>query len=143
MAVECGCVGCMKQWVLMDWVGLWLCGLQNGVHYFFTAKEKFEKGIAEGRFLEYANVHGNFYGTSKDAVNDVLNSDKCCILDIDVQGARQVRQSGIRAVFVFIAPPSDEELEKRLKDRGTDSDEQIEKRLRAARIEINRQAPRE
>lgn len=118
------------------------CGLQNGIHYFFTAKEKFETGIAEGRFLEYASVHSNFYGSSKDAVNAVLNSNKCCILDIDVQGARQVRQSGVSAIFVFIAPPSNEELEKRLRARGTDSDEQIEQRLRAAKNEIDRQVAR-
>ncbi|GMH44962.1 hypothetical protein BSKO_12919 [Bryopsis sp. KO-2023] len=111
-------------------------GEKNGVQYHFITKAEFEKGISEGQFLEYAQVHENFYGSSKDAVNAVLNSGKCCILDIDVQGARQVRESGIKAVFVFVAPPSDEELEKRLKGRGTDSPDQIDIRLRTARTEM-------
>ena len=75
-----------------------------------------------------------------DAVNAVLNKGKCCILDIDVQGAKQVRKSGIGAIFVFIAPPSEEELEQRLRNRGTDSEEQIRMRLRTAKVEIARWA---
>lgn len=83
-------------------------------------------------------MHDNFYGTSQDAVASVIESGKCCVLDIDVQGARQVRQSGINAVFVFIAPPSAEELENRLRARGTDSEEQVERRLKAAMQEMER-----
>jgi guanylate kinase len=110
--------------------------LQNGVHYHFTDKETFEKEIAEGKFLEYAYVHDNIYGTSIKAVQDVAEAGKCCILDIDVQGARQVRESGLPAIFVFIAPPSLDELERRLRGRGTESEEQITTRLRNAHNEM-------
>lgn len=110
--------------------------LQNGIHYHFTDKETFEKEIAEGKFLEYAYVHDNIYGTSIKAVQDVAESGKCCILDIDVQGARQVRESGLPAIFVFIAPPSLDELERRLRGRGTESEEQITTRLRNAHNEM-------
>ncbi len=66
--------------------------LQDGVHYHFTTKKEFEKGIADGKFLEYAYVHNNIYGTSLKAVEAVAAAGKCCVLDIDVQGARQVSQ---------------------------------------------------
>ncbi|KAK9809154.1 hypothetical protein WJX72_010332 [[Myrmecia] bisecta] len=111
-------------------------GEQDNLHYHFTTKEQFEKEIAEGKFLEYAYVHDNIYGTSLKAVQDVAAKGKCCLLDIDVQGARQVRKSGLRAIFVFIAPPSEEELEHRLRGRGTESEEQINRRLAAAKQEI-------
>lgn len=83
-------------------------------------------------------MHDNYYGTSQDAVASVVEAGKCCVLDIDVQGARQVRHSGIRAVFVFIAPPSLQELQIRLRARGTDSEEQVECRLKAAMQEMER-----
>ena len=70
------------------------CWVQDGAHYHFTTKEAFEAEIAEGKFLEYAYVHNNIYGTSIQAVRDVAEAGKCCILDIDVQGARQVRPVG-------------------------------------------------
>jgi len=110
--------------------------LQEGVHYHFTTREEFEKGIEGGKFLEHAYVHKNIYGTSIDAVKAVSSAGKCCVLDIDVQGARQVRKSGLPAIFVFIAPPSLDELEKRLRGRGTESEEQIETRLKNARLEM-------
>lgn len=99
-------------------------------------KEAFEKGIAEGKFLEHAYVHNNIYGTSVESVKEVIKSGRCCILDIDVQGARQVRASGIPAIFVFIAPPSVEALEERLRKRGTETEEQIAVRLENSRKEI-------
>ncbi|KAL4440067.1 hypothetical protein ABPG75_003068 [Micractinium tetrahymenae] len=111
-------------------------GEVNGVHYHFTTHEAFESGIQAGKFLEYAHVHKNIYGTSVQAVQDVADSGRCCVLDIDVQGARQVRKSGLKAVFVFIAPPSLEELEHRLRGRATDSEEQITTRLRNAQEEL-------
>jgi guanylate kinase len=83
-------------------------------------------------------VHGNLYGTSIAAVRKVLESGKVCILDIDVQGARAVRKSPLRATFVFVAPPSLEDLAKRLVGRGTENVEQIKKRLSNAKDEINR-----
>lgn len=111
--------------------------LQDGVHYHFTSKEDFERGIGEGKFIEYAHVHNNIYGTSFDAVKAVQQSGKCCILDIDVQGARQVRASDLAAIVVFIAPPSLEELEKRLRGRGTESEEQIQVRSAQAKVEMD------
>lgn len=91
--------------------------------------------------MEHATVHKNLYGTSIRAVQNVAAAGKCCILDIDVQGARQVRKRSnqIRAIFVFVKPPSVEELEKRLRGRGTESEEQIQTRLAASKIELDRQ----
>ncbi|XP_027351020.1 guanylate kinase 1 [Abrus precatorius] len=109
---------------------------KDGVHYHFTEKSIMEKEIKAGKFLEFASVHGNLYGTSVEAVELVADAGKRCILDIDVQGARSVRASSLEAIFIFICPPSMEELEKRLRDRGTENEEQILKRLRNAEAEI-------
>eukprot|EP00798_Chlamydomonas_sp_ICE-L_P005326 gene5326-33711_t len=112
-------------------------GEQNGEHYHFVTKEDFCKDIAEGKFLEYAEVHGNLYGTSFSAVQAVQASGSCCVLDVDVQGARNIRKSGARAIIVFLAPPSLEDLAKRLAGRGSETIEQMEKRLSMAKSEIN------
>ncbi|PIN16699.1 Guanylate kinase [Handroanthus impetiginosus] len=109
---------------------------QNGVHYHFTELSVMEKDIKDVKFLEFAAVHGNLYGTSIEAVEVVADKGKRCILDIDVQGARSVRDSSLEAIFIFISPPSFEELEKRLRARGTESQEQIEKRLQNAKAEL-------
>ncbi|XP_058740401.1 guanylate kinase 2-like isoform X1 [Vicia villosa] len=109
---------------------------KNGVHYHFTEKSVMEKEIKNGKFLEFASVHGNLYGTSVEAVEVVADAGKRCILDIDVQGARSVKASSLEAIFIFVCPPSMEELEKRLRDRGTETEEQILKRLRNASAEI-------
>ncbi|KAJ1429946.1 P-loop containing nucleoside triphosphate hydrolase [Sesbania bispinosa] len=109
---------------------------KDGVHYHFTEKSVMEKEIKNGKFLEFASVHGNLYGTSVEAVELVADAGKRCILDIDVQGARSVRASSLEAIFIFICPPSMAELEKRLRDRGTETEEQILKRLRNAEAEI-------
>ncbi|KAL0346250.1 UNVERIFIED_CONTAM: Guanylate kinase [Sesamum radiatum] len=109
---------------------------QNGVHYHFSERSVMEKDIKDGKFLEFAAVHGNLYGTSVEAVEVVTDRGKRCILDIDVQGARSVRASSLEAVFIFICPPSFEELEKRLRSRGTETEEQIQKRLRNAKAEL-------
>ncbi|KAK9128688.1 hypothetical protein Syun_017485 [Stephania yunnanensis] len=109
---------------------------KDGVHYHFTEMSTMEKDIKDGKFLEFASVHGNLYGTSVTAVNAVKDAGKRCILDIDVQGARLVRASPLDAVFIFVCPPSFEELEKRLRDRKTETEEQIQKRLRNARVEL-------
>ncbi|KAH8952145.1 hypothetical protein BDL97_09G069400 [Sphagnum fallax] len=113
---------------------------QDGVHYHFTTRHIMEKEIRERKFLESADVHGNLYGTSWAAVDAVTNSGKTCILDIDVQGAQSVKKSSLDAVFVFIKPPypEEEQLEKRLRGRGTESEEQIQKRLRNAKAELER-----
>ncbi|XP_042417434.1 guanylate kinase 1-like isoform X2 [Zingiber officinale] len=109
----------------------------DGVHYHFTDRISMEKDIRDGKFLEFASVHENLYGTSIEAVEVVTDSGKRCILDIDVQGARSVRASSLDAIFVFICPPSFEELEKRLRARATEAEEQIQKRLRNARAELD------
>ncbi|KAJ0737794.1 putative guanylate kinase [Helianthus annuus] len=112
---------------------------QNGVHYHFSERNVMEEDIRNGKFLEHAAVHGNLYGTSIEAVDVVADAGKTCILDIDVQGARSVRANSLEATlatFVFVCPPSFEELEKRLRARGTETEEQIEKRLRNAKAEL-------
>ncbi|KAJ9548129.1 hypothetical protein OSB04_020672 [Centaurea solstitialis] len=90
---------------------------QNRVHYHFTKRSVMEEEIKAGKFLEFAAVHGNLYGTSIEAVDVVADAGKRCILDIDVQGARSVRASSLEAIFIFVCPPSFEELEKRLRAR--------------------------
>nr|GEX82359.1 guanylate kinase 2-like [Tanacetum cinerariifolium] len=109
---------------------------ENGVHYHFTNRDVMEEEIKSGKFLEFAAVHGNLYGTSIEAVEVVTDAGKRCILDIDVQGARSVRASSLEAIFIFICPPSFEELEKRLRARGTETEEQVQKRLRNAKAEL-------
>lgn len=109
---------------------------QNGVHYHFTKRNVMEEDIKSGKFLEFAAVHGNLYGTSVEAVDVVADAGKRCILDIDVQGARSVRASSLEAIFIFVCPPSFEELENRLRARGTETEEQIQKRLRNAKAEL-------
>jgi guanylate kinase len=111
-------------------------GEEDGVHYNFTTVAEIEAAIARGDFIEYASVHGNYYGTSKAAVNKVAEQGKICILDIDVQGATSVKKSGLAAKYIFVLPPSMEELEKRLRGRGTDKEEAIVKRLANAAGEI-------
>lgn len=106
------------------------------MHYHFVSREQFEADIAAGKFLEHAHVHGNIYGTSWAAIQAVSDAGKVCVLDIDVQGARSVRRAGAKAIFVFVAPPSLEELERRLVGRGTETQEQVDRRLAAAKGEI-------
>ncbi|MCL7042045.1 hypothetical protein MKW94_003702 [Papaver nudicaule] len=108
----------------------------DGVHYHFAERTSMEKEIRDGKFLESASVHGNLYGTSIEAVEVVSDAGKRCVLDIDVQGARSVRTCSLDAIYIFICPPSFEELEKRLRARGTETEEQVQKRLRNAKIEL-------
>ena len=111
-------------------------GEQNGKDYFFISTKEFEQGIAQGRWAEWANVHGNYYGTSAQWIDRTLNSGGHILLDIDLQGARQMVKRFPQAITVFIMPPSMEELERRLRSRGTDSKETIALRLVNAREEI-------
>ena len=111
-------------------------GETDGVHYNFVEKAAMEADIAEGKFLEHAHVHENIYGTSLAAVEAVATKGQVCVLDIDVQGAEIVKKSTLDALFVFIAPPSMEELEKRLRGRGTEKEESIQKRLANAAGEM-------
>lgn len=104
-------------------------GETNGVNYHFLTIEEFEAKIAEGDFLEHAKVFDNFYGTSKSTVEEQLAKGKDVILEIDYQGAQQVRELMPQATSIFILPPSKEELKRRLTGRGTDSEDVITKRL--------------
>lgn len=111
-------------------------GEEDGVHYHFTTAEKIVKDVAEGKFIEHAEVHGRHYGTSVAAVESVRKEGKICILDIDVQGCRAARASHLVAKYLFIAPPSMEELEKRLRGRGTEDEEAVLMRLGNAKKEM-------
>jgi len=111
-------------------------GEVDGQHYHFSSHADMEALIAENGFVEHARVHGNIYGTSKAAVQKVLDSGKLCILDIDVQGAELVKKSGMNAQYVFIKPPSMQELEDRLRGRGTETEDKIQKRLANAKGEL-------
>ena len=112
-------------------------GEQDGVHYHFVSAEEFAQLADEGEFLEHARVFDHRYGTGRSAVEEKLADGCNVLLDIDWQGARQVRQSYPAAVTVFIIPPSLDELRRRLKSRGQDSDSTIERRMRDARNEIS------
>lgn len=111
-------------------------GEEHGREYFFFTKEEFETLRDQNGFLEWAQVYDNYYGTPRAFVEEVLASGKDCILEIDPQGALQVRKATDEAVLVFIAPPSLEELRSRLTGRGTESAEEVEKRLSCAESEL-------
>ncbi|HWJ08589.1 MAG TPA: guanylate kinase [Nocardioides sp.] len=109
----------------------------DGVHYHFVSVEEFDRMVAEGQMLEWAVVHGvNRYGTPRGPVEDALAVGRPALLEIDLQGARQVRHSMPDAVFVFLKPPSWEELVRRLVGRGTEDEEERERRLATAREEL-------
>ena len=112
-------------------------GEVDGREYFFVSRETFEEMTAAGEFLEWACVHGNFYGTSRRQVAEETSSGKDIILEVDVQGAASVRQLLMDTVSIFILPPSYEVLRQRLLARGTDSPEELELRLRTAPLELS------
>ncbi|MFF4245371.1 guanylate kinase [Streptomyces sp. NPDC001822] len=111
-------------------------GESSGVHYFFVDDEEFDKLIANGELLEWAEFAGNRYGTPRRAVLDRLDAGEPVLLEIDLQGARLVRQSMPEAQLVFLAPPSWDELVRRLTGRGTEAPDVIERRLTAAKVEL-------
>ncbi|MBE6961022.1 MAG: guanylate kinase [Ruminococcaceae bacterium] len=111
-------------------------GEEDGVHYHFLSMDTFREWIAKDEFLEYAEFVGNAYGTPRKYVDEALDAGKDVILDIEVQGAEQVCAKRPETVTVFIAPPSWEELERRLTARGTDTAEKIQKRLQRAKEEV-------
>ena len=111
-------------------------GEKDGVDYYFVSKEEFEKRIKEGKFLEYASFIGNYYGTPLDKVEEKLAAGKEVVLEIEVQGALQVRQKCPDAVFIFLAPPSKKALYERLRGRGTESEEKIQQRIEKANKEF-------
>jgi len=112
----------------------------DGEHYVFLGRSEFERLIPDGEFLEYAEFAGNLYGTPRKAVQDRLSAGQPVILEIELQGARQVKEAMPEAQLVFIAPPSWDELVRRLTNRGTESAEVIAARLETAREELAAQA---
>ncbi|EFJ39023.1 hypothetical protein VOLCADRAFT_48884, partial [Volvox carteri f. nagariensis] len=115
-------------------------GEQDGVHYHFTNRESMQREVESGMFLEYADVHGNMYGTSLGAVAAVGQSGRIAVLDIDVQGATKIKSScaASKARYVFVDPPSLEVLEARLRGRGTETEDKVRLRLANATAEIDR-----
>ena len=112
-------------------------GEVHGVNYFFIEKEEFAKMIENGEFLEYAQIYDNFYGTPKAAIIECLEKGQDVILEIEMQGARQIKEVYPEGVFIFVLPPSLEELKSRIVGRGTETQEEIEKRFSCAFEEIN------
>jgi guanylate kinase len=111
-------------------------GEVDGVDYFFKSTEEFEKLIEEGKLLEYAQFVGNYYGTPVDYVRETLDRGKDVFLEIEVQGARQVREKFPEGLFIFLAPPSLSELKNRITTRGTESEAIITNRMNVAKEEI-------
>ena len=112
-------------------------GEVHGVNYFFIEKEEFTKMIENGEFLEYAQIYDNFYGTPKSAIIECLEKGQDVILEIEMQGAKQIKEVYPEGVFIFVLPPSLEELKSRIVGRGTETQEEIEKRFSCAFEEIN------
>ncbi|MBN8191518.1 guanylate kinase [Bacillus sp. NTK074B] len=111
-------------------------GEVDGVDYFFKSREDFEVLITQGKLLEYAEFVGNYYGTPVDYVRETLDAGKDVFLEIEVQGAQQVRDKFPEGLFIFLAPPSLSELQNRLVTRGTETDDLIQGRMNTARKEI-------
>ena len=112
-------------------------GEQEGREYYFIPKSEFKEGIYNGRWAEWAKVHGNYYGSSAQWIDDTLKSGRDILMDIDLQGTKQMIERFPQAVTIFIMPPSMDELKRRLESRGTDSAETIALRLSNARAEIS------
>lgn len=111
-------------------------GEQEGVNYFFKTREEFERMIERGELLEWAEYVGNYYGTPRRFVEEMLEAGKDVLLEIEVQGAMQVKRRYPEGVFIFLVPPSMEELRRRILGRGTEGDAAITERLKAARAEL-------
>jgi guanylate kinase len=111
---------------------------RDGIDYHFTSREKFLEMIDQGEFLEWAIIHDHYYGTSRKNIKSTLQKGKDLILELDVQGVETLRHQKYEGVYIFILPPSLEELEKRLTERGTEPDEQIKQRLALGKKEIKK-----
>lgn len=112
-------------------------GEVDGVNYYFLTQDEFKEKVNQNGFIEYANVHGNYYGTPKLNVEKMLNEGKDVILEIDIQGALQVKENFEEGVFIFILPPSMEELKRRIIKRGSETEESLMTRFKNAYKEIN------
>lgn len=113
-------------------------GEVHGQHYFFLSKDDFMNDVKKGNFLEWAEFSGNFYGTNRELVQKMLNDGFNVILEIETDGAMQVKKKVPDCTMIFIAPPSIEELERRLRGRNTETEEAIQKRLKMVKIELER-----
>ncbi|XP_028028940.1 guanylate kinase isoform X1 [Bombyx mandarina] len=111
-------------------------GEKNGVHYHFTNLNDMSTAIEKGEFIETAIFSGNIYGTSKKAVDDVRRTGKICVLDIEMEGVKQIKRTDLDPLLVFVMPPSIDELERRLRARNTEQEDSLKKRLETARREI-------
>ncbi|MCP8616576.1 guanylate kinase [Salirhabdus salicampi] len=112
-------------------------GEQDGVDYFFRQKEEVEQMIEKGKLLEWAQYVGNYYGTPREYVEETLENGKDVFLEIEVQGALQVKKNFPQGVFIFLIPPSLEELKNRIVSRGTETEDLVKNRLLAAKKEID------
>jgi guanylate kinase len=112
---------------------------RQGTDYHFLTGEEFDAWVKAGRFLEWATVHGRRYGTPRSSVEEIVKRGRHALLNIDVQGADSVRASGFPCLLVFLLPPSWDELERRLRSRGTDAEPEIARRLADAKRELLRQ----
>ena len=110
-------------------------GETDGVHYHFLTPDQFRERIERGDFIEHAEVHGNLYGTLRAPIERVIAEGKVYVLEIDVQGALQLKELGVPGLYIFVAPPDFEELRRRLVDRGTETPEALERRLHKAEDE--------
>lgn len=113
-------------------------GEVDGVNYHFVDREKFEWMIQNNKLLEYAQVHGNYYGTSFESIREVERSGKICILDLNIDGAIAVSKSNLKPFIIFLRPVSLQSLERRLRQRGTESEEAVQKRMKTAEEEMRR-----
>ncbi|XP_072543208.1 guanylate kinase isoform X1 [Salminus brasiliensis] len=111
-------------------------GEENGKDYHYVSREAMQAGINNGEFIENAEFSGNMYGTSKAAVQDVQARNLICILDIDMQGVKNIKRTDLNPIYISIQPPSMDILEKRLRDRKTESEESLQKRLQAASVDL-------
>ncbi|KAH8385514.1 guanylate kinase [Drosophila serrata] len=112
-------------------------GEEHAVHYYFVERPEMEAAIAGNEFIETAEFSGNLYGTSKAAVREIQAQGRVCILDIEQKGVEQIRQTDLNPILIFNNPPSIEELERRLRLRGSETEESLRKRLNAAQVELD------
>ncbi|MCJ1414675.1 hypothetical protein MMC32_001002 [Xylographa parallela] len=111
-------------------------GETNGVEYHFASRQQFMELMDEGGFIEHAKFGGNYYGTSIKAVRDIAEKGRICILDIEMEGVKQVKRTDLDARFLFLSPPSLKVLEERLRGRGTEDEDSLQKRLTQAKAEM-------
>ncbi|XP_062840150.1 guanylate kinase isoform X2 [Anolis carolinensis] len=111
-------------------------GEVNGKDYHFVTREEMQKEIDAGGFIENAEFSGNMYGTSKAAIQAVQAQNQICILDVDMQGVKNIKKTDLNPIYISVQPPSIDVLEKRLRDRQTETEDSLQKRLHAARVDM-------